>query len=177
MPTVHDIARASRARKVRFALPDGAEVTVDPPSLDQVIECLLLDPVKGASETPLEEFQRLRRQARALIGPGYESFAKLDSWQIGQVVSTLYVAACGLDAEAYARWQLLQREAKAHREALEMVENLEKMSVELAPFMRMAPAGVGAEPLADLVALQESITRFRNDDREFVAGIRGITLD
>lgn len=178
MASITDLVRASRARKAIFSLPDGSEVTVPPPSLDQIIDCLRLDPAKDGSETPLEETLRLRRQAEVLIGPAlFPRFAGLDAWQFGEVASTLYVNTSGLDAEAYARWQLKVRDLKTRQDRLEIIKNLEDASAKLAATLREFPDEVGARPLADILALRELLDKEIHAERKFEASVHGRTLE
>ena len=176
------LVRSSRARRVRFTLPErlglpGNEIVVPPPTVDQIIDCLALDPGQDSPETPWEEMRRLRAQAQVLLGPAHASLAgKLAPWELAQVVGALYLAANGLDAEAYAEWQRQARESAVQATALETIARLEDLTASVAAELQRLPSEIGAQPLPDVLALRARLARLRRDRLRFDAALHGATL-
>ena len=172
-----NISRTSRARPCRFRLPDASEIVVKPPTLDQAIQCLLLDPEPGGTESPLDQLRRVREQARVLLGPEHADLTtKLDQWQLGEIIGALYISASGMNAEAYARWQLGERQKQRSVAALEIIARMEDMCADLAAELERLPSEVGAQPLADLIALRERLEKRRKAEIKFQAALHHKTF-
>ena len=174
MPTLNELVRAARARPVRLDLGEDGCHVIPPATLDQVAACVLLDPDEPAKETAKARTERLRRQARILLGPDHEHLTgRLGEAQITLVVGALYIAANGLDAEQFARWQEGERELAVSATRLELLASLEELTVYLAVELRKLPAEAGAIPLADALAAHKRIQERYQAEVDFQIALRG----
>ncbi len=131
------------------------------------------DTLTDHPETPAEELVRLRRQFVALCGKKHAHLTgTLDKFEIGQVVSAVYVAGCGMNAELLARWQVAQRQVAHKLTRLEMIESLQRLSVDLAAQLgNRTPSEVGREALADLAAFQVALAKEQRKVSTWEAGL------
>lgn len=168
---------AKRAAAVRFILPDETEILIPAVSIDQARAALRLDPLEGEKETPLQYITRLQAQAKILFGAAHAHLTgKLAVMQVEEMVASLYIAACGLNAEQYALWQINQRKITNLQRSLAMLQNLDTLTVELAAQLNKLPHEIGAVPLADAVALRESIAKLYAKKAQFEASLHGLKL-
>ena len=173
-----DIHRAARAAALRVELPDGSEITIPPPSLQQAADALRLDPRAGAEpETDKQRVLRMQKQAAILFGKEHAPLLEtLTMMQVGEIVQALYLVASGIDPASFVAYQAALRE-QARRTAAETLADIDSLTIDLAAELRITPAEAAKMPVADAVAVRNRLAKNTHERAKFTAAVHGRTLD
>ena len=170
-------ARVARGSTTRIQLSDKSVITVPPVSVEQVRRCIRLDPDDGHRESDAEYVERVAEQFTILVGEAHAHLTgKLTLEAVQQIVKILFIAACGMNPEDYAKWQAATTKLAKRRTALETLRDLDAATVSLAAELSLRPSDVAAMPLADCAAIRQEIGKLTTQRSRFEAAIHGIKI-
>lgn len=167
----------ARGLRVIYELPDGTEVDLPPLGLDQIADCLRLDPQEGApAETGKQLILRMQRQAKRLLGPRFEYLTGvLPPDRVGELMSLLYLAASGIEGSDFVAVQRYRAEQAANqRSSADLAREVDGLILALAAELKVTTAQAGAIPPADAVSQHARLIENADHERRFMAALHGI---